>query len=578
MKRATWMIVVLAFLLSATRAQAEEFGLGFLGPDRNFERALVEPLDTATGDAALPPRLPAVFDWRDKGVVTPPRNQGTCGACWAFAATGVLESKYLLLAKNKSRDMHFSEQQQISCNGKQQGCSGGGLDALAFWNRQRPLLEADTGYPSYDYRRTGALPTCDKLFADRPFNIRASASGYYTMKGDNIGQLKASVWQDGPAAIAFMFPGSETNNTFNQWWNSARRGHVYGSPNYGKTTLSGHEVLLIGWDDSRRAWLCKNSWGSGGPNGDGTFYLSYSQPYWVGAANLRLTSIQASGTPLVMWITGQATAEIWRMRGATVEAKSQWSFPTIASDWEFVSVVDIPNDDGVPDGAPELLYMRVGPRYLGQLRARYKEFATVRLSDNKTTVLGWVPLRFEYVASGVINKDDMVPEFLFKDTQSGEYYMTNPEAFVGNEFVGTGTGYLKKMDILAPKGRKLDGAWKIKAIVDFNRDGVKDLVVENKDSGKVEIWYLFNFLGNTPWALEAYEVKSIDIPKGMRVAGVADIDGDSYTDLFLKSADGKQAAVLYLDENNAPREVKPLGADGVKPPAARIDVMAGSYF
>ena len=34
--------------------------------------------------------------------------------------------------------------------------------------------------------------------------------------------------------------------------------------------------LLIGWDDAKGAFLCKNSWGGGGPNGDGTFWISYA--------------------------------------------------------------------------------------------------------------------------------------------------------------------------------------------------------------------------------------------------------------------------------------------------------------
>ena len=53
------------------------------------------------------------------------------------------------------------------------------------------------------------------------------------------------------------------------------RGSVYTQ----KTGLhvGNHAVLLIGWDDTRQAFLLKNSWGAtGGPNGDGTFWMAYT--------------------------------------------------------------------------------------------------------------------------------------------------------------------------------------------------------------------------------------------------------------------------------------------------------------
>jgi len=59
--------------------------------------------------------VPNGIDWRTQGVVSPVKNQGSCGSCWAFSTTGLLESTYKL---KKGTIPNFSEQQLVDCCGK----------------------------------------------------------------------------------------------------------------------------------------------------------------------------------------------------------------------------------------------------------------------------------------------------------------------------------------------------------------------------------------------------------------------------------------------------------------------------
>jgi cathepsin L len=179
----------------------------------------------------------AAFNWADHNGVTPVRDQGPCGSCWAFATHGAYEGSYAILNKML---IDSSEQDTLDCSGAG-SCSGG------WWAYQYLIDKGSARESDYNYEAEQGPCTTG---ADRPY--KANTWGYVdsTVEIPSVDDLKQALCEHGPLAVAV-----EVTPAFQAYTSGIFNENSNGNVNHG--------VTLIGWDDSKQAWRIKNSWGEG---------------------------------------------------------------------------------------------------------------------------------------------------------------------------------------------------------------------------------------------------------------------------------------------------------------------------
>jgi len=215
----------------------EEFLSTYLGYKSSGENFDVGVLPTG-------PQAPDTFDWRNKNMVTPVKNQEQCGSCWAFSVTENIESMWCMA---KSLDCTsftpLAPQEIVDCDTTDLGCEGGDPPTAYQFVIQEGGMETEANYPY-----TAADGDCN--FQSNLVAVTISSWKYATQNSDEpTMQNNLVAW--GPLSIC----------VYAEPWQDYTGGVLMASDCQGQID---HCVQLVGYDmtQSTPFWIVRNSWGT----------------------------------------------------------------------------------------------------------------------------------------------------------------------------------------------------------------------------------------------------------------------------------------------------------------------------
>jgi len=198
--------------------------------------------------------VPESVDWVEKGAVTSIKDQGQCGSCWTFSATGALEGALFVAGRPLTE---LSQQEILDCDKGGNKCGGGGMDQAFAWVKENGLC----GLAKYPYQcsdQNSESCTNAQCNANCDMVLKPGDVSGFTDVGHTTAALEAAVAQQ-PVSVAI----EADQPAFQHYTQGVLTDEACGS------NLD-HGVLVVGYGemDGKKYWKVKNSWGtSHGVNG-----------------------------------------------------------------------------------------------------------------------------------------------------------------------------------------------------------------------------------------------------------------------------------------------------------------------
>jgi len=209
------------------------------------------PQKTATnvrvsGVSVADPKAPATFDWRDHNAVTPVKDQGQCGSCWAFSATEAIESAWILKGHATPSTINLAPQQIVDCDTIDgvQGCNGGLTESAYDY-----IVQAGGQDPEVDYPYTAKNGVCKFIAKDVAAKIST-----YTAISKQESALATNLASIGPLSICL-------DAAHWQDYQSGVMTNLQCCPPFGSCQMD-HCVQLVGYNSTASTpyYIVRNSW------------------------------------------------------------------------------------------------------------------------------------------------------------------------------------------------------------------------------------------------------------------------------------------------------------------------------